>query len=1554
MKSKFQLKAVAVALIAVTGGTVAVAAPITEITTDIKYGSYDRLLGKEDFTTSTNLKRTEYKADYVNNPVTVSKAANEAATATLVELDLNNDGVKEKYLAWTLTDERHAGSELTSEYFLNDTNISATEEASVSYKSVSINDSTILSGTALNDGVVLQAVVTDATGKPLDANGNVTSDVTKVVTVGSKFRGDDSKVGFTADDLKKVQGATKVVNNVSNTFTEYKAGQALDTTFETKTEVVNESNAIAYNTDGKAKQSAGTTDFIVTGVHKNNNTNKISVYQDGKSALDFTVDSTSEYSDTTANYNYKKNAAGEYLDAAGNVTTDLTKRVFTFTNEVDGENVTQVSNVTSFEEKTNSTDKWYQANQTKVYEGSFSGSEKTTRTDIFDGFVSSNESTESNSFVDYGNAKHTLDYATTSSNTYKTKDREFETNNDGSLVIKNGKPIVKNVTEANGNSQREYSQFEATEYQAGASKGQDTLFLKNGQTTTWTDSAIEHSVNNSEDHVLRTDAVDGFVAHSNFKVVDTAKYARNLQENIEVSRDLVANSSSDVKDITRDYTFTTTTGDQVVLKDVSRKIDGSEITTSDVREWTVVGTDGKQTKKYFVVVGNDLDGREIREEVGYVAATANDQKANVITQSIFDSKASEKVYSEGGKIFYDKTAADSWNNTETVQGAAVGDRVSGTGYEKTTLYTRGNGNALDHEIATSLTWDDQDAYERDAAGNIILENGKPVVKQIDQRKGSVSLTEKLYQIGQAKTDETISKSTWDNKKTDIAGNVLATQTGHDNDTTVNYAEGQELATTFVRDAASNSSNVAFGKSEGYDYTGTAKVDADGNWLSNGASFVAGVNAAPVEGIVTVDQKVTTKNTQDTKIYQAGGDKAYTDSAIANLNTTYTYADGTTGADIDDLSTSVTVYNKGKNTKYREATSINTREVSGKTYQTDEDGDLVLKDGKPVEVGTSTNKVIVNTTANDYQLGQALKSDTLTTSNTVEKSTSADGVNDKTVAATISGKTYRSGEFVTQGSTTNNETRKATIGNKVVSDYTYALDTTNNDYRNGEAGRTLLAQHELDIVTTTKHAESLTTTNDKGEKTFASIERTNSNSQYSDESNVWNNAGKSVNTAAGVTVQVDDSQVESANKFGNYDTSVRSNTVTTTQADKSAVSNNLTRTDSVIGLNLNSKNVATDKAGKVVTVEKGTSITAGTVASDRLQAPQIVLAGRNQVVDANGVASASELQNLSATSKRLTGKYKVANQDVYQIYVFNEGKATAQYFTKDKDGQFVAFKGDTSGIEKGTIAPVSGGTTANTDSKEILSQVKNVITDKNVTYGESTSTRGVTVVDGSLNDGEKIQKAVVGTTEAVITQQSVVTGVISQTDAGKVYGVEVTKDGSKTSVTALGVTTTGTVKAATIEATDVKATTINATGNISADGVISAKGGFNANGKVVANVAAGVADSDAANYGQVKAAVATSQAYTDASFNRLSHRLDNVEKTAYRGVAISLAAQQAVPNMKPGNFAVYGGLGHYESESAGALGIATLLDDGRTSISAALGFAESEVGGRVGVSYVFGN
>lgn len=1635
MSNNFKLSAIVVALATVSGSAIAAPTPVTNLKNDTTYGWYQRLLGQTETVNSSNFNpiaekgRTETNTKTVDNTTPVSQAGT-VGPASIVWLDLDGDGTKEAYLQKALADERFAGSTQTTNQSVINFDIPAGQESSVASKRTLTNNRSDVSGTAVNTGVILQQLQTAVIGGNtvvVDVAGAATTDPAQAVKVGAEFRSDDTNVAFTADDLTKKGGATNVVRNRTQTWTNYQSTQALDNTYEESQVNVNETNAKKYDTNGKQTVTGGTADFIKTGDHKNNTTTVIKNYRSGQSELANTFDTTLDQDRTNANYRFVTNALGQFLDANGVVTTDPNKYVLALVGkdaagksyDVEGAEfgfASDISNISARTETRTISTKNYQPNQTKVSEFDDVRERNWTRTDVFDGGVSTDQRKSEVHNVDYGNAKNTLDFDNKSKTSYVTKSRAFEENAaDGSLVLKNGKPVLKSETNTDGNAENNLAQFEASEYTSGTAKDTDTVFRKRavggaegtGASTRFTDNAIASSVNNSENNVTRKDAVDGFVAHNNNKTVDTANYARGLQENIEVARDLVNNTKTDVRDIQRNYTYATTTSDDVVFKDVKLKIDGSKITTADVREWVEVDTEGKETKKYYVVLGTDLDGREIREEVGYTPGTSSNQTANIITQTIRTSDETEKVHAAGGNTFYDQVQTVSGNFTEIVEGAAVGERTSGSLTSKTTLFTEKNAD-LAHQLVVSGAWDNQVAYERDIANNIILKDGKPVVENVRNNKGTISTTTNLYKDGQAKTQEVIFTSTRDNKVSDAAGNVLSTDIGHNNNTTVNYAKGQELARTTVGDAAneitvkSSEENAGLvggfldGRTQGaFNYDGTAKASIGSDTLRLDGTVDAGLAVSNAKaGIVDVGFKNNTTNTLNDKVYQDGGAKALERATVNTNETVLTYADNTTGKIVDNDSLSVTLFNKGKADKYREAVKTTTTEKTGKNYQADEDGDVILVNGKPVEIGTVSQKASTNTTENLYQIGQERFKDSVTTTNaansmtnldgsskstaidgtttnivyragqkdgksgentfvakTVSKNTETDGtVNDRTENTNNAKVEFAKGEFVAKITDAYDDARKVTLANGTVADnYSYAKTTTTNDYRNGEADRTLLADHELDSVETTKRAESRTTVDAEGKTVARSIERNNTTTVRSDESAKTENVGKSVDTVAGVTAQIDDSQIDTVNKFGNYEATVRSNTVTTTQEDGSSTSTNKTRTDSVNGVELTAKQVVTDKVGKATTVEKGTSVTAGTVATDRVQAPQIVLADRNQQVDANGSIVKEQIKATAATANRLTGQYKVGNDTVYSLRVFKDGKEVTEYFTKNANGQFQAFTGDVKSIEDGSNAPVAGGTTANTDSIETVGKVTNVITDKNVSYGEEVATRGVTTVKGSLNNSEQLQ-AVVGTTETTVTKQSVTTGIIGQTkDGANVYGVDVVKDNQKTTVTASGLETTGTVKAATVDAS-----TINAGKVILANNGTVAEGSKEAvSGGQLHTLQTNVTKEITEFKGNVNNTINEFKADVNSRVNSLNSRVDDVQKTAYRGIAIALAAQQAVPNIGPGQVAVFGGVGHYEGETAGSIGVVTSFTD-RISASGAFGFASgNEFGGRVGVAYVFG-
>ena len=246
-------------------------------------------------------------------------------------------------------------------------------------------------------------------------------------------------------------------------------------------------------------------------------------------------------------------------------------------------------------------------------------------------------------------------------------------------------------------------------------------------------------------------------------------------------------------------------------------------------------------------------------------------------------------------------------------------------------------------------------------------------------------------------------------------------------------------------------------------------------------------------------------------------------------------------------------------------------------------------------------------------------------------------------------------------------------------------------------------------------------------------------------------------------------------------------------------------------------------------------------------------------------------------------------------------------------------------------------------------VHNTVTNKNVTYKESVVTTNEDRIDASVttSTGSETEKFEKQNSSVLVseTSQHVSTGVIRKDGANNVYGTEVVKTTTKDGET---ITAKTTITADYVDSGDFRINGVSIVDNIK-DSVDSAvEGASEAIDAKVAEVDQKIVEVDSrlTQFNGVAAGL-------NNRVDQLNARIDDVEKTAYRGTAIALAAQQNVPNIGAGQTAVFGGVGHYESESAFALGLATVLKDGRTSISGAVGVAGgSEVGGRVGVAYVF--
>jgi autotransporter adhesin len=101
---------------------------------------------------------------------------------------------------------------------------------------------------------------------------------------------------------------------------------------------------------------------------------------------------------------------------------------------------------------------------------------------------------------------------------------------------------------------------------------------------------------------------------------------------------------------------------------------------------------------------------------------------------------------------------------------------------------------------------------------------------------------------------------------------------------------------------------------------------------------------------------------------------------------------------------------------------------------------------------------------------------------------------------------------------------------------------------------------------------------------------------------------------------------------------------------------------------------------------------------------------------------------------------------------------------------------------------------------------------------------------------------------------------------------------------------------------------------------------------IANVAAGTADTDAVNAGQLntglKNTLNAANAYTDNQINALRGEVDTVRKDAASGAASAIAMASMPQAYLPGKSMMSAGVGSYGGQSAISIGISSISDNGR--------------------------
>ncbi|NNP69521.1 YadA C-terminal domain-containing protein [Acinetobacter sp. Ac_5812] len=884
-------------------------------------------------------------------------------------------------------------------------------------------------------------------------------------------------------------------------------------------------------------------------------------------------------------------------------------------------------------------------------------SQDNTKESMLDGFIRvdkvGNEFTETQFNQAALGASDALDFIRTSKSSSEQKYRDFVTNENGEVVLTNAKPTIKTETEEKNTFESYDSAYQPTRYTADNSKrgilkgdAYNTQILNDGTPTIWTDTDVQKSTMKGTASKVVTHKQDGdFQEHWKTSLDNSTIYARNPQENIEVDRDLVWGGIHDNKFLSKIMGVTVTESakaDDFKIGTVAVDVNGNKFTAADVHNWK----DAEGTDHYYVVIGQDVNGSDIRSEVTFKAGKPLETKAaeqQTVTTELGSYNRNDKV-TMGQEIAYHTTDKFTWDNKETSKdGSTIYSADKGGNETDIKVYSVGK-NALHREaVATTTSETIETEFDR-LNGNIIFKGTQPVVNTVAYDKQASQQTDRLFQEGQDKVRENISTASYESKTTDAVGTVQKSRSGHDNITTVDYAKGKELAQTVLKDSADEINSNAITSNLGYNYTGTAKANIDSNTLRNDGTVAAGLAVKNARaGNIIIDQKLNISNVEDNKTYQDGGVKALESTTTKTNIQTITYADGTTGTvkGTDNQESTITLFNKGKADKYRESVTTTQTENSGKTFRQDADGDIILVKGKPVEQGTMSDKQTIKTTQNLYQIGQERKADEMIVTDSSKVATNVNGSTRNLIANTTEQNIeYRAGQkdgvVFDDSSATTSELKAKNTDN---SGFTYKVESQNSTVINNTTGNVedanrgelnavqgkdyLLAKREVKSVDKHEWTESLAADG----KDTVSITRGNETVKRTDSSTTSTIYGsEKTTTASGVGTTVSKKQVNVVDKFGIGESSSLSHTESKIASDKSITSTTATRTDTVKGVVLTATQTNTDTSGQSTTTEQKTTIDSGHVTTGQVVADRIILQGKEVQGEINRLDSRADQLN----------------------------------------------------------------------------------------------------------------------------------------------------------------------------------------------------------------------------------------------------------------------------------------------------------------------------------------
>ncbi|QME65259.1 YadA-like family protein [Escherichia fergusonii] len=327
---------------------------------------------------------------------------------------------------------------------------------------------------------------------------------------------------------------------------------------------------------------------------------------------------------------------------------------------------------------------------------------------------------------------------------------------------------------------------------------------------------------------------------------------------------------------------------------------------------------------------------------------------------------------------------------------------------------------------------------------------------------------------------------------------------------------------------------------------------------------------------------------------------------------------------------------------------------------------------------------------------------------------------------------------------------------------------------------------------------------------------------------------------------------------------------------------------------------------------------------------IAIGSNAQVIHVNSIA----IGNGSTTTRGAQTNYTAYNMDAPQ-------NSVGEFSVGSEDGQrqitnVAAGSADTDAVNVGQLKVTDERVAQNTQSiTNLNTQVTNLdtrVTNIENGIGDIVTTGSTkyfkTNTDGVDANAQGKDSVAIGSGSIAAADNSVALGTGSVATEENTISVGSSTNQRRITHVATGKNDTDAVNVAQLKSSEAGGVRYDTKADGSVDYSNITLGGSSGGTTRISNVSAGVNNNDAVNYAQLKQSVQENKQYTDQRMAQMDHKLSKTESKLSGGIASAMAMTGLPQAYEPGaNMASIGG-GTYNGESAVALGVSMVSDNGR--------------------------